>query len=129
MGADPRARAAEPYSWGFLGWTFVVCAIKSVTLIAYVWLAHLLTRARAADPQPVSTLELIFTAWMLLEASAFPYWLHAHRRLSRRHRATHACQSQVNATNGVACVGLRALACVRWLAWPVMSLIMSLIMI
>jgi len=81
-------------SAGCWAWKALICAIRSVTLVAYLWVAHLLAYHRQSDPSSMPLLFRLFSCWMLLEVFYFPYWIITCQRLSVRGPATHACTLQ-----------------------------------
>jgi len=88
------APAPGDKSVGFWAWTALIWAIRSVTLVAYVWVAHLVAHHRHSDPSALPLLFRLFSVWMLLEVAYFPYWIVTRERLSVRGPAAHTCSSQ-----------------------------------
>ena len=92
-GCAPSPSRRVPTS-GFWAWSVLIWAIRSVTLVAFAWVAFLVARHAQTDPKTLPLAFRLFSSWMLLEAAYYPYWLVTRRRLNARSPAMHACRSQ-----------------------------------
>ena len=87
--------APQQKTAGFWAWTVLIWAIRSVTVVAYAWVAFMHTTSAPWVQREWSLGVRLFTGWMLLEVAYLPYWFITLQRLSAQCRpVAHACKSQ-----------------------------------